>query len=70
MIGEKRQYLKREWYESAVRSPDYKTIQPDRRLRYYKYIEEAGKFIRVITLKDGTTIHNAFFDRNFNPQRQ
>jgi hypothetical protein len=30
---------------------------------------EAGKerprFLRVVTLEDGETVHNAFFDRNF-----
>jgi len=26
---------------------------------------EAGKFLRVITLPDGETVHNAFFDRDF-----
>jgi len=24
-----------------------------------------GKFLRVITLADGETVHNAFFDRDF-----
>ena len=29
-------------------------------------IEELGKYLRVITLEDGETLHNAFPDRNFN----
>ena len=28
-------------------------------------IEETGKYLRVVTLADGETIHNAFFDRRF-----
>ena len=27
--------------------------------------EEAGKYLRVVTLEDGETVHNAFFDRDF-----
>lgn len=70
VIGQKRQYIKREWCEITLTNPDYTTIQADVRVRYYRYIEEAEKFIRVVTLEDGITIHNAFFDRNFKPQRQ
>jgi hypothetical protein len=28
-------------------------------------VEEQNKFLRVILLEDGETVHNAFFDRNF-----
>ena len=28
-------------------------------------IPEEGKFLRVILLADGETVHNAFFDRKF-----
>ncbi|MBM4272659.1 MAG: hypothetical protein FJ139_10985 [Deltaproteobacteria bacterium] len=31
----------------------------------WKYIEEVGKYLRVILLEDGETIHNAFFDRSY-----
>ena len=40
--------------------------QTDGRIRKWSYIEEAGKYLRVILLEDGETIHNIFFDRNFN----
>lgn len=33
------------------------------------YIEEAGKYLRVITLEDGETFHNAFFDRRYKGPR-
>jgi hypothetical protein len=29
------------------------------------YIREADKYLRVVFLPDGETVHNAFFDRNF-----
>jgi len=28
-------------------------------------IPEIGKYLRVITLEDGQTVHNAFLDRGF-----
>jgi hypothetical protein len=29
--------------------------------------ECGGRILRVVTLDDGVTIHNAFFDRRFKP---
>ena len=29
--------------------------------------EFEGKFLRVVLLADGVTVHNAFFDRGFKP---
>lgn len=40
-------------------------VQADGRIRKWSFIEEAGKYLRVILLEDGETIHNAFFDRSF-----
>ncbi len=40
-------------------------IQSDSRIRKWGYVNEAEKYLRVILLEDGETIHNAFFDRNF-----
>ncbi len=51
--------------EEAVKNPDYTEIQADERIRKWKKIEEENKFLRVILLPDGKTIHNAFFDRSF-----
>lgn len=39
--------------------------QPDGRIRHWVFISEIGKYLRVVTLEDGETIHNAFPDRNF-----
>jgi len=33
--------------------------------RKWGRIEEVDKYLRVILLEDGETIHNAFFDRSF-----
>jgi hypothetical protein len=39
----------------------------DHRIRRWTYVDAEGKYLRVILLDDGETIHNAFFDRNFKP---
>ena len=54
----------------AINLSDKKIIiktefQSDGRIRKWGYIEEVGKYLRVILLDDGETVHNAFFDRGF-----
>lgn len=61
----KRPYLKREWCQQAIENPVKKEIQLNGRIRYWIYIAELDKYLRVVTLDDGQTIHNAFPDRNF-----
>jgi hypothetical protein len=40
--------------------------QPDGRIRQWGYVAElGGRALRVITLSDGETVHNAFPDRDF-----
>jgi len=68
VLGKKRPHMKREWCKRALQNPDHKMLQSDGRMRYYKYITEAQKFVRVITLEDGETVHNIFFDRRFKPK--
>ena len=48
-----------------MQNPKNIKIQSDGRIRKWSYVEEAGKYLRVILLEDGETIHNAFFDRSF-----
>jgi hypothetical protein len=65
----KRPYLKVEWIEAALADPLARIVQPDGRIRLWYRIDlaEAGKsyIIRVVTLEDGATVHNAFFDRDY-----
>ena len=51
--------------KNSVKNPDYTEVQSDKRIRKWKKIREQGKFLRVILLPDGETVHNAFFDRSF-----
>ena len=61
----KRAYIRREWCEQAVRMPLRREVQPDGRIRHWIFVRELGKYLRVVTLEDGETIHNAFPDRDF-----
>lgn len=61
----KRPYIEREWCQRAIQEPVKKEIQTDGRIRHWIYIDELSKYLRVVTLEDGKTIHNAFPDRNF-----
>ncbi|WP_395050437.1 hypothetical protein [Flavobacterium sp.] len=59
--------IKPEWIRQVKESPAKETIQADGRIRRWAAIPEAeGKYLRVILLPDGETVHNAFFDRRFN----
>ena len=61
----KRPYIQRSWCEKALVEPIRRESQENGRIRHWAWIPEAEKFLRVITLADGKTVHNAFFDRNF-----
>ena len=64
----KRNYLKLEWCEAAINAPVRREIQPtDGRIRHWIWVPELGHYLRVVTLPDGVTIHNAFPDRRFKP---
>ena len=62
----KRPYLKMEWLVKALSEPIKIEKQDDmNRIRYWVYIDELKKYLRVVTLSDGETVHNAFPDRSF-----
>ena len=64
----KRPYIKTEWIELALASPVKKEVQTvDARIRHWVWIVELSRYLRVVTLEDGTTVHNAFPDRRFTP---
>jgi len=57
-----------EWIERAIRAPIKEVVQADGRIRRWIRIPEAeNRYLRVVLLADGETIHNAFFDRRFAP---
>ncbi len=66
-VLEQRPYIQLEWCELTVREPERTEVQPDGRIRHWRFIDELGKYLRVVTLNDGETLHNAFPDRRFKP---
>ena len=57
-----------EWIQRAIDQPVKEVVQADGRIRRWAQIPEMeGKYLRVILLSDGETVHNAFFDRSFEP---
>jgi len=64
----KRPYLKKEWCIRILENPLRSEPQEGNRYRFWGKIEELdGRILRVITLDDKMTIHNAFPDRGFKP---
>jgi hypothetical protein len=64
----KRSYLRKSWCIDVVENYETMEQQEDNRYRFWKRIEELDhKYLRVITLEDKTTIHNAFLDRRYTP---
>ena len=64
----KRLYLRREWCIAIIEQPLRVERQEDNRYRFWGQVAElGGRYLRVVTLADRTTIHNAFLDRGFLP---
>jgi hypothetical protein len=57
--------IKDEWIEFVIKHPSKTVIQSDGRIKKWAKISGVGKYLRVILLEDGETVHNAFFDRSF-----
>lgn len=57
--------IRNEWIRQVVDHAEKTEVQSDGRIRKWARIAETGKFLRVILLEDGQTVHNVFFDRSF-----
>jgi hypothetical protein len=63
-----RAVIREEWIELAIRQPIREYVQADGRIRRWTQVTEMeSRYLRVILLPDGETVHNAFFDRGFKP---
>ena len=64
----KRPYLKKEWCVRVLENPLRSEPQENNRFRFWGEVSELDRrYLRVITLDDKLTIHNAFPDRRFKP---
>jgi len=65
----KRPYIERQWCAEVIARPIRREVQPDGRVRFWGIVSRPGeaepRYLRVVTLADGETVHNAFFDRGF-----
>ena len=63
-----REFITLEWIQRVVDSPLRESVQADGRIRRWAPIMEMDdRYLRVVLLPDGETVHNAFFDRRFRP---
>ena len=61
-----REVIKDEWIRRTIEKPLRQVVQSDGRIRRWARIPEMdNRYLRVILLPDGETVHNAFFDRRF-----
>ena len=69
----KRPYIQRKWCAEVLAAPVRSHRQTDGRFRFWGKIvgpgEEHPRYLRVVTLEDGETVHNAFFDRGFREEQ-
>ena len=70
----KRPYIDPAWCVQVIAAPIRREEQPDGRVRFWGEVtppgESLSRVLRVVTLADGETIHNAFFDRRFRKDSQ
>ena len=63
-----REMIKDEWIQHVIRVAERERIQVDGRIRRWARIKKMDdRYLRVILLPDGETVHNAFFDRGYKP---
>lgn len=63
-----RAIIQQVWIERAIRTPIREKVQADGRIqRWVQVPEMENRFLRVVLLPDGETVHNAFFDRRYVP---
>ena len=60
-----RAQIKIDWIKFVIEHPERVETQTDGRIRKWAKIKEVEKYLRVILLEDGETVHNAFFDRSY-----
>lgn len=65
----KRPEIDPHWCSQVIAAPLRRENQVDGRIRFWGEIQRSGEMLprvlRVVTLADGETVHNAFFDRDF-----
>jgi hypothetical protein len=64
----KRPYIKKEWCIKIIENALKVEPQENNRFRFWGVVDDLeGRVLRVVTLEDQKTIHNAFPDRGYKP---
>ena len=63
----KRPYLTESMCRAVIANAVRIERQADGRVPHWGHVESLGRWLRVVTLADGVTLHNAFPDRGFMP---
>jgi hypothetical protein len=50
---------------AVLAAPFRSERQADGRMRHWGWVSRLSRWLRVATLEDGQTVHNAFLDRRF-----
>ena len=59
------------WIEHVMAYPEHEEIQSDGRIRRWARISEfENRALRVILLEDEQTVHNTFFDRDYEEKQK
>jgi uncharacterized protein YuzE len=62
--------IRDEWIIRAIYTPIREYVQADGRIRRWCRVPEVeNRYLRVILLPEGETVHNCFFDRGIRPMK-
>lgn len=71
-VVRKRPYLSEDMCRQVLAAPLRRGVQDDGRVRLWGRMTDprdgSERILRVVVLEDGQTLHNAFFDRDFEAQ--
>lgn len=61
-----RALIKDSWISQVILNPEARSVLADGRVRLWARVAQMeNRYLRVVLLADGVTVHNAFFDRSF-----
>ncbi len=66
-VMQRRPYLTVAMCQAVVENPHRREVQTDGRVKFWGYVPDYAKWLRVVTLADEQTLFNAFFDRRYTP---
>ena len=62
--------IKQEWIDYVLESPLEVQRQENGFFRFWGYIDEVRRYLRVVTLEDRKTVETVHFDRRYGKRRR